>query len=240
MTSKFFRKNLSLILALILLSGIIVPLTKAATLELSPNSGTYSTGANFNVEIKVDTKDKNTQNADVVLEFDQNSLSIENVTYGSFYPTVMHYVQNGKLYLSGTVKDATETKKGIGVLGTISFKGLKAGITTVKFLCETGRTDESNVNESGTEATDILDCGLLSSAKYTLTGEPVSQTPDNNSSPEATANNATNSDSNPNGLNNGSTGTSIPNTGFMDVIKIFPKILTGLFFIAIGLIPLLI
>lgn len=243
MKLTYFKYNLGFALVFSALWLLLAPITQAATLEFVPNSGSYTTNTPFNVEIKVDTDNQDTQSTDAVIEFDKTFLSVENVTYGAFYPTVLHSIQDNKLYISGVVDDAASVKKGTGTLATVSFKGLKAGTATLKFLCETGRTDDSNVSKNDTDATDLLVCTSLIQASYTLSGDPVTTNPD------GTTTGTTGTDSTTTGTT-GSTDTShlgttaadgtIPATGFMDVVKIMPKIMMGLLFIAIGLIPLLI
>lgn len=243
MNKNKFILNWLVVLALCLSALVIAPLTSAATLEFSPATGSYSTNSPFNVEIKVDTQNQDTQSTDAVIEFDTSFLSVDNVTYGSFYPTVLHTVQDGKLYISGVVDDAATVKNGIGTLATVSFRGLKAGTATLSFLCETGRTDDSNVSKNDTDATDLLVCTSLVDASYTLSGATVN--PDG-AAVDGTVTDGTAADGSTTGTTDtshlGSTTTdgTIPATGFMDVFKIMPKILMGFLFIAIGLIPLLI
>ncbi|OGK75124.1 hypothetical protein A2459_01880 [Candidatus Roizmanbacteria bacterium RIFOXYC2_FULL_41_10] len=219
------------------LSLVYSQAVSAATLEFSPATGSYSTNENFNVEIKVDTSSQDTQSTDAVIEFDTTLLSVENVTYGSFYPTVLHSEQNGKLYISGVVNDAASVKNGAGTLATVSFKGLTAGTATLSFVCTTGRTDDSNVSKNDLDATDLLVCSSLVEGSYTLSGSTVS-TP----TPTSTTNTGTGTDT---GTTTGTeyldgSGSTIPATGFTDIIALLPKMLMGLIFIAIGLIPLLI
>lgn len=243
MKLAYLKYNLSFVLILGALCLLFAPLTKAATLEFAPATGSYTTNTPFNVEIKVDTDSQDTQSTDAVIEFDTAFLSVENVTYGSFYPTVLHSIQDNKLYISGVVDDAASVKNGTGTLATVSFKGLKAGTATLRFLCETGRTDDSNVSKNDTDATDLLVCTSLTQASYTLSGDPVTTNPD------GTTTGTTGTDGSTTGTTGGTDtshlGTTvadgtIPATGFMDVVKIMPKIMMGLLFIAIGLIPLLI
>ncbi|OGK64974.1 hypothetical protein A2313_02855 [Candidatus Roizmanbacteria bacterium RIFOXYB2_FULL_41_10] len=224
-------------LAMTFLSLVYSQAVSAATLEFSPATGSYSTNENFNVEIKVDTSSQDTQSTDAVIEFDTTLLSVENVTYGSFYPTVLHSEQNGKLYISGVVNDAASVKNGAGTLATVSFKGLTAGTATLSFVCTTGRTDDSNVSKNDLDATDLLVCSSLVEGSYTLSGSTVS-TP----TPTSTTNTGTGTDT---GTTTGTeyldgSGSTIPATGFTDIIALLPKMLMGLIFIAIGLIPLLI
>ena len=226
-----------LFLAMTFLSLVYGQTVSAATLEFSPATGSYSTNENFNVEIKVDTSSQDTQSTDAVIEFDTTLLSVENVTHGSFYPTVLHSEQNGKLYISGVVNDAASVKNGAGTLATVSFKGLTAGTATLSFVCTTGRTDDSNVSKNDLDATDLLVCSSLVEGSYTLSGSTVS-TP----TPTSTTNTGTGTDT---GTTTGTeyldgSGSTIPATGFTDIIALLPKMLMGLIFIAIGLIPLLI
>jgi len=219
-----------------ILSLVFTQKTLAATLEFSPATGSYTTNTPFEIEITVDTGGEDTQSTDAVVEFDPSFLSVDNVTYGSFYPTVLHSVQNNKLYISGVVDSAGSVKNGSGTLATVSFKGLKAGTTTVSFLCEDGRTDDSNVTKNDIDATDLLVCSSLVDGSYTLSGEtaPTNTPTETDTTVDETSTNETTTTS------TNTTSEAMPATGFTDVFKLMPKIFMGLLFIAIGLIPLLV
>lgn len=234
-----YKKIIKLILALpLLVAGVLVlaPSVSAATLEFAPQTGSYTTGVNFNVEIKVDTKNESTQSTDAVINFDNTYLKVENVTYGSFYPTVLHSEQNGKIYISGVVDNAASEKTGVGTLATVSFKGLKAGVAKLSFECETGRTDDSNVSKNDTNATDLIVCSQLTEASYTLSGETITD-PSNDSTSDSTTDSTTDGSG---ALGSPEYASTIPETGFLDFAALIPKILMGLIFVAIGLVPLLI
>jgi hypothetical protein len=145
-------------------------------------------------------------------------------------------VQNNKLYISGVVDSAGSVKNGSGTLATVSFKGLKAGTTTVSFLCEDGRTDDSNVTKNDIDATDLLVCSSLVDGSYTLSGEtaPTNTPTETDTTVDETSTNETTTTS------TNTTSEAMPATGFTDVFKLMPKIFMGLLFIAIGLIPLLV
>ena len=227
--------NLLFLIGTTVFSLVYSQLASAATLEFSPATGSYTTNQVFNVEIKVNTNNQDTQSTDAVIEFDTTLLSVEDVTYGAFYPTVLHSEQNGKLYISGVVNDATSVKNGTGTLATVSFKGLQAGTATVGFVCETGRTDDSNVSKNDLDATDLLVCTSLVDGSYTLSGSAVNTpTPTTGTGTDTGTGTTTGTDY------LGGTGSTIPATGFIDVVSLLPKLLMGLVFIAIGLIPLLI
>jgi len=219
----------------------------AATLEFSPATGSHTTGTAFNVEIKVDTKGQDTTSTDAVIVFNNQLLSVDNVTYGQFYSTVLHSEQNSKLYISGMVDSAGTVKNGTGTLATVSFKGLTAGTAALSFECEAGRTDDSNVSKNDVDSTDILDCAALTDASYTLSGSTVaSPTPDpadggtDGTGLPTTDGTGTGTDTTAPGATGAVGTTTIPNTGFADFLQLAPKLIMGLLFIVAGLIPLLI
>jgi len=222
-------------LALFISVFFICQTASAAKLEFSPSSGSYNTGEGFEVEVKVDTSSEETQCTDAVVIFDNTLLDVDNVSYGEFYPTVLHSEQDNKLYISGVVDNPGSTKSGSGVLATITFKGTSAGTAAVSFECEAGRTDVSNITKDDDDATDIIDCASLEAASYTLSGDSTEPTAAPTAEPVATT--VPNSQ---NGAVGGATDTTIPETGFFDIAQLLPKILMGLVFVAIGLVPLLI
>lgn len=227
---------------LFLVSFVVAGGAHAATLEFSPSTGSHTTGEGFDVEIKVDTSDTETTSTDAVIVFDKTLVSIDNVTYGSFYPTVLHSEQNGKLYISGMVDSAGDSKSGTGTLATVTLKGLTAGTATLSFECETGRTDDSNISENDLDSTDVIDCSALDDASFTFTGGAVS-TPEPTAAPTTPPGTDTNNDTDTTTTTTSSTGgttTTIPSTGALDFLKLVPKIFMGLLFIAAGIIPLII
>lgn len=213
---------------------------QAATMQFSPTSGTYTTGTTFPVQIKVDTQSVDTTSADAVIKFDGTLLSVDSVSYGSFYPTVLHSQQTEKLFVSGMVSNPGSVINGNGVLATVNFKPLTAGTATISFDCTTGQTNDSNVTKNDTNATDVLDCTTLASATYTLTGSSLnSPTPttglDITSSPTPTGPTATPGATTPTPV-----VTQIPSAGFLDIVPLLPKLMMGLVFLIIGLVPLMI
>lgn len=214
-----------------------VKAAQAATMQFSPTSGTYSTGTTFPVQVKVDTVAVDTTSADAVVKFDATLLSVDSVSYGSFYPTVLHSQQSGKLYISGMVSSPGTVINGSGVLATINFKPLSAGTATVSFDCTAGQTNDSNVTKNDTNATDILDCSTLAYATYTLSGTTVaSPTPSGGVTTSTTPSPTTAA---------GTTvptpvTTQIPSAGIMDIVPLLPKLMMGVLFLIIGLVPLMI
>jgi hypothetical protein len=239
--SSFFK-----LLLLAIVWGVIIffktPSAQAASLEFSPNSGSFDPEVVFEVKINVNTDGEDTQSADAVINFNKSLLSVDKVTYGSFYPTVLHSEQDNKLFISGVVDSAEEVKNGSGTLATISFKGISSGTAAVSFECETGRTDDSNISKNDVNATDILVCSSPIEASFIISGDLTA-------TPEATTDTQEDYDSTTDttylqagavGGVDDATTTTIPETGFLDFLSLAPKILMGLLFVAIGLVPLVI
>ena len=217
------KKGIVVLLVLILIIGILTPLVQAATLEFSPSDGTFSDS--FDVDIKVDTDGEDTKSTDAVIEFDNTMLSVDSVSYGSIYPTVLHTEQNSKLFISGMVDDAATVVNDSGVLATISFNILTTGTASLSFECVDGRTDDSNVAKDDNDATDILVCSSLNSASYTVSGSGTAPTSEPSDPDITTVEDPVD---------------SIPATGLASFVQFLPRMFIGLIFIIAGLIPLLI
>lgn len=225
--------------ALLVAALFSVKSAQAATMQFEPVTGSYTTNTVFQVKVNVNTSGVDTTSADAVVKYDSTLLGVDTVSYGSFYPTVLHSVQSNKLYISGMVSNPGSVINGTGTLATINFRALAPGSATISFDCTSGKTDDSNVTKNDTNATDILDCSTLSYASFTITGTAISVTPAPiTGSPSVTA--APTITSGGPTLTPVPVVTRIPSAGITDVVSLFPRLLMGLMFLAIGLVPLLI
>ncbi|MFA6005881.1 MAG: cohesin domain-containing protein [Patescibacteria group bacterium] len=215
-------------------SSVAAQSVSAATMQFSPSSGSYSTGTAFQVQVIVNTQGVDTTSSDAVIKYDSAILAVDSVSYGSLYPTVLHSVQNNKLYISGMVSNPGSVINSSGTLATINFKGLTASPGTISFDCTTGQTNDSNVTKNDTNATDILDCSTLASATYTFSGSTISVTPGPSATPGAATSTPT-----PIGTTE-PVPTQLPAAGITDLVPLIPRLLMGLLFLVIGLVPLLI
>jgi hypothetical protein len=75
---------------------------------------------------------------------------------------------SGNINLSGAMTVTTASFSGIGKFGTITFKGLASGTTTVSFACRASGRDDTNVTQILTDA-DIVDCSRLSPSLLSIT-----------------------------------------------------------------------
>src|SRR3989344_2219374 len=145
----------------------------AATLSLSPSTGTFNQGCNFNLEIKLDTGGQQTDGTDAIVLFDQGKLTATNVTTGSIYsdyPGTTPDNDAGKVTVSG-LASVSSAFSGTGTLATINFtvkETASTGATMVKFDFDANdktKTTDSNVVQRGT-VLDIL--SSVSGGNYTI------------------------------------------------------------------------
>lgn len=135
----------------------------AATLSLSPASGTFNKGCAFNLEIKLDTGEQQTDGTDAIILYDQGKLTATTPTAGTIYadyPGTNVDENSGKITISG-LASVSSAFSGQGTLATLHFtvKDTSAtGATMIKFDFDSNdrtKTTDSNVVQRGTVA-DVL------------------------------------------------------------------------------------
>lgn len=136
---------------------------QAATLSLTPSTGTFNRDCNFTLDIRLDTAGAQTDGTDAILTYDSSRLTASSITSGSIYPD---YPGNsiddtsGKITVSG-LASVSSAFSGQGSLATVNFKvkdNAPTGTTQVKFdfdSSDKAKTTDSNVVQRGT-ASDIL------------------------------------------------------------------------------------
>lgn len=133
-------------------------LAQAATLSLSPTSGTFNRGCNFSLAVDLDTSGAQTDGTDALLKYDATrvtALSIANGTIYPDYPGNSIDTQSGKINISGLASpDQAFSSK--GTLATVNFKvnqTAPTGDTPITFDFDPNnkaKTTDSNVVERGT------------------------------------------------------------------------------------------
>lgn len=174
-------KKLAALLSLFTL--LIAPPAFAATLSLSPNSGTINAGCSFSADVMLDTAGAQTDGTDVILNYDPTRLnvaSITNETLYSTYPLSAADPQNNRINISGlaSVSQAVTTN-GPQKFATINFQvpsTVTPGPANVTFyFIGVGDTTDSNVVERST-IQDLL-VPPLGDGHYTIgTGSCSAQT----------------------------------------------------------------
>lgn len=135
----------------------------AATLSLSPSSGTFNTSCNFSLNVELDTQGTQTDGTDVILFYDSSRFTAQNIVNGTIYPD---YPGNnidaaaGKITISGLASVNTPFT-GKGTFATINLSvnaTAPTGASQIKFDFDPNnkaKTIDSNVVERGT-VVDVL------------------------------------------------------------------------------------
>ncbi|MBI4036313.1 hypothetical protein HY386_00345 [Candidatus Daviesbacteria bacterium] len=154
----------------------------AATLSLSPSTGTFNTNCPFSLDMVLDTQGAQTDGTDAILFYDTSRLTAGSITSGTIYPD---YPGNniddsaGKITVSG-LASVSQAFSGKGTLATVNFlvkQNAPTGATQIKFDFDPNdktKTTDSNVVERGT-VVDVL--SSVVNGNYTIgTGTCGSQT----------------------------------------------------------------
>lgn len=125
-----------------------------AVLALQPQKADLRQGEILSVAIQVDTGGKPSAGIDAVINYDPDKLAVIEIEAGTLFETYFRQAEDEikqKIYLSAAIFKITETPfAGQGVFGTIKFKALKPGKTTLSFEYTPQATADSNVtNEKG-------------------------------------------------------------------------------------------
>lgn len=155
----------------------------AATLSLSPSSGTFNRSCEFTLSIELDTAGSQTDGTDAIIKYDPTrvtALRIVDGTIYSDYPGSNIDTQSGKITISG-LASVQQGFSGKGSLATVGFRvsdTAPTGISQVTFDFDPNdksKTTDSNVVERGT-VVDVL--SSVVNGNYTIgTGSCVSQSP---------------------------------------------------------------
>lgn len=118
---------------------------------------TATVGATIKVDVILKSSEP-TDGADALIKYDPAMLTAQAPTAGTLYqeyPSRTVDAKNGLVVLSGLTSQGSTGFSGTGTLGTLTFKALKAGQTTLSIDYTAGATTESNVIGSGISK-DIL------------------------------------------------------------------------------------
>ncbi len=141
--------------------------SQAATLSVTPNSGTYEVGSTFDVSIMLNTEGESINAVKTSLSFSQNTLQIVSPSAGNSIVTLWaspptYNNNSGTVALEGGFPGGTNVTNGL--ITKITFRVKSTGTAIVKFQ------DDSKVlldDGDGTETLDQTNSGI-----YTLTLPP--------------------------------------------------------------------
>lgn len=146
---------------------------EAATLSLSPASGTFNKGCNFSLDIILDTQSAQTDGTDAILFYDTSRFTANTISTGTIYPDYPGSnidASAGKITVSG-LASISSAFSGKGTLASVNFTvaaGAPTGASQIKFDFDSNdktKTTDSNVVERGTVA-DIL--SSVTNGSYTV------------------------------------------------------------------------
>lgn len=153
----------------------------AASLSLSPSTGTFNKGCDVTVDIKIDATGQQTDGVDAIVFYDSTRFNVKSIKSGTIfaeYPANTIDTANGKIKVAGIASSASAFT-GTGTLATINMTVLATapdGLTQLKFDFDPNdkaKTNDSNIAERGT-VTDIL--ASVTDGSYTIgTGSCLSQ-----------------------------------------------------------------
>ena len=206
-----WKKLLSIITLAYLFSYFLADPVSAAYLKFDKTSLSVSKDQTFSVDTIVDAGTDQIVSTDIYVKFDPDVLSVEKITDGTFFDTVVSNKGSDNIYIAGMLNDIGNSKTGSGTVASITFKALKDTATTLSFICDPSLTKTSKIiKKEG--VTNIIECSKNESLKI------------NSSSSE--------SSSNPSPTPGNTSSGSLPKTGTLgNIIKIA---LPGLFLLIIG------
>ncbi len=152
-------RTLTTILIIIFVFLVSSNNTQAATLSLSPPSGTFNVGSTFQVQILLDTEGKSINALDIQLLYPSDKLQIISPSIGKSIMTIWTSSpkadnQQGKLTLRGGIPNGITVSKGL--ITTVTFRIRRTGQAIVRFgdatrvLLNDGKgTDALRTTQSG-------------------------------------------------------------------------------------------
>jgi hypothetical protein len=150
----------------------------AATLSLSPTSGSHAAGSTFEVKINLDTTGTTTSGTDAYIRYDPNTLQVVDsnsgtegtqILPGSLYSQTSYNsvdTTTGKISFSGSKSGGSPGYNGSGTLATITFSAVKEATgSQVTFDFTNGSTTDSNVIDQSS-SDDVL--ASVTNASFTI------------------------------------------------------------------------
>ena len=167
-------KLLSPIISIIILVLFAPSLALAATLSVSPATGTFNKGCSFSIDIKLDTGGVATDGTDAILLFDASKFTANTITPGTIYSDLPgNNIDNNKgVITTSGLASISSPFTGQGTLGTINFTvkdTVQTGAAMISFDFDSNdkaKTTDSNVVQRGGSIADVL--ASVTNGNYTI------------------------------------------------------------------------
>lgn len=183
---NLFKKLLTILILLTWVSASSAQVN-AGFLKFDQSSYDLEVGDTFDVQIIVNPGSDQVTSVDSYVTYDSQIVNATSVTEGSYFPTVLNDLTNGKVYVAGLVDSPSDFKSGTGTVATISFEALKEGTTELVFDCNGQATVTSKVIKNDINSTNIIECSQNGTATVTIgVGATTSTTVDETPTPTPT------------------------------------------------------
>jgi|GEM_PF-1936617 len=165
--NKSAQNILSLIFVFTFLFVIAPKYVNAASLSVLPATGNFTLNQEFDVNILIDTEGEQVTGTDVTLKYDSTKLDVVTLTPGTIFGSYpIKSASAGVITFTGIITTGSQAGyTGSGTFGTVKFKVLQTGTTTLDFDFTKGAVADSNV-VSTTSGQDLL--GSVNNASYIL------------------------------------------------------------------------
>lgn len=173
MKTKFSIVSLALFL---LITALTVHGVEAATLKFDPTTVSVKSGDTFDVKVNVDPQSEQITSVDAYVLYDSAILTPQTVTYGTYFPQVLHDIKSTMVYVGATIQSPNDFRTGTGTIATITFKAIAGGTVTLQYQCDSTLIATSKVIKNDANATDIVQCSSNDKATVTVSGAAASTT----------------------------------------------------------------
>lgn len=136
---------------------------QAAYFEFDQTAINVNAGETFTVKVNINTEEEEVNSSDIYLNFNSSLIEAQQITAGSFFPTVTNNISAGMVYIAAMVDDPASSKTGSGEVATITFKALANGSGEISFDCDNSKIVKNDIN-----ATNILVCSKNNKTTLTI------------------------------------------------------------------------
>ena len=128
----------------------------ASSLSLQTDEAKIAVGNDQSVAIVLDTNEKETVGADIVVTYDFQKLKLKEITEGLMFSQYVkeNNDKEGKVMISGVIDPAKKSYKGKDTFATLKFETLKEGKADVRIEFSEGSRNDSNIADRN--GNDIL------------------------------------------------------------------------------------
>ncbi len=165
---RFAQVILSTFIVFSLLAFATSKNANAASLSVTPATGNFSVDQEIDVNIILNTENEQVTGTDVTLKYDALKLEVVSLTPGTIFGSYpIKSSSAGTITFTGIITTGSQTGySGTGTFGTVKFKVLQTGTTTLDFDFTKGAVADSNV-VSTTSGQDLLNS--VTNGSYILT-----------------------------------------------------------------------